>query len=174
MSAPKGNKNALGNPGGGRKSQYQDKFAAMARKACEAGFTDVELGDLLGVTERTINVWKLEHLEFASALKLGKAVVDDRVEKSLFARATGYEHDEIDIRVIEGEIVQTQIRKRYPPDPTSMIFWLKNRRKDEWRDKVETGVTDKDGNDVPIDPMEAARRIAFVLMRGVDADERTH
>jgi hypothetical protein len=24
-----------------------------------------------------------------------------------------------------------------PPDPTSMIFWLKNRRKEQWREKSE-------------------------------------
>lgn len=137
MPAPKGNKNAVGNKGGGAPSLYQPKFAAMAVKACEAGFTDMELADLLGVSVRTINTWKVEHVEFAAALKLGKAVADERVERSLFARANGYEHDEVDIRVVGGEIVQTPLRKYYPPDTTAAIFWLKNRKPAEWRDKQD-------------------------------------
>jgi hypothetical protein len=27
--------------------------------------------------------------------------------------------------------------RHYPPDPTSMIFWLKNRQPQDWRDKQE-------------------------------------
>lgn len=137
MPAPKGNQNAKGNKGGGAPSLYQPKFAEMAQKACLAGFTDMELADLLGVSVRTINAWKIEHVEFGAALKAGKAVADERVERSLFARANGYEHDEVDIRVVGGTIVQTPIRKYYPPDTTAAIFWLKNRRPDLWRDKTD-------------------------------------
>ena len=137
MPAPKGNQNAKGNKGGGAPTKYEPKFAQMAEKACQAGFTDLELADLLGVSVRTINAWKVAHLEFAAALKVGKAVADERVERSLFARANGYEHDEVDIRVVAGEIIQTPIRKFYPPDTTAAIFWLKNRKPAEWRDKQE-------------------------------------
>lgn len=59
------------------------------------------------------------------------------MERSLFARATGYEHDEVDLRVIDKAIVETPIRKYYPPDTTAAIFWLKNRRPGEWRDKQD-------------------------------------
>lgn len=141
MPAPKGNKYAEGNKGGGAKSTYQDKYALQAQRACEAGFTDQELADLLGVSVQTINRWKHEHKEFALALKVGKEPANERVARSLFARATGYEHDEVDIKVVAGEIVQTPIRKYYPPDTTAAIFWLKNRRPDEWRDKTVQEVT---------------------------------
>ena len=49
----------------------------------------------------------------------------------------GYEHDEVDIRVVDKEVIQTPIRKYYPPDSTALIFWLKNRKPADWRDKVE-------------------------------------
>lgn len=137
MPAPKGNQNAKGNKGGGAPSKYDAKFAVMAEKACKAGFTDLELADLIGVSVRTINTWKVEHVEFSAALKGGKEIADNRVERSLFARANGYEHDETDIRVIENRLVMTPIRKIYPPDTTACIFWLKNRRSDLWRDKQE-------------------------------------
>ena len=136
--APKGNQNAKGNRGGnGGPQKYDPKFAAQAEKACQAGFTDMELADLLGVNVRTINEWKAAHIEFGSALKAGKAEADARVERSLFARANGYEHEEVDIRVVSGEIVQTPIRRYYPPDTTAAIFWLKNRRPQDWRDKTD-------------------------------------
>jgi transcriptional regulator with XRE-family HTH domain len=136
MPAPKGNQHAKGNPGGGRKSDYRPEFAKMAEQACRAGFTDIELADLFGVSVRTIGNWKNDHEEFLAALKPGKAEADARVERSLYARATGYEHDEVDIRVIEGQIVKTEIRKYYPPDTAAAAFWLKNRA--GWRDKTET------------------------------------
>ena len=80
------------------------------------------------------------HADFSESLKQYKARADDLVEQSLFRRATGYECDEVDIRVVNGEVVQTPLRRIYPPDTTACIFWLKNRQPDQWRaqDKDET------------------------------------
>lgn len=120
-----------------RPSKFKDIFVSQAEKLCKLGATDIEVADFFEVDVRTIYRWKTENDAFCQALKAGKAESDDRVERSLFARATGYEHDEVDIRVVGGEIVQTPIRKYYPPDTTACIFWLKNRKTEEWRDKVE-------------------------------------
>lgn len=132
----------------GRPSKFKPEFIEQARKLCKLGATDRELADFFGVTEKTLNNWKLESDEFLQSLKSGKNEADDRVERSLFARAIGYEHDDLDIRVIEGRIEQTPIIKRYPPDTTAAIFWLKNRRKEEWRDKVDVNHGGQDGNPV--------------------------
>lgn len=137
MAAPKGNQFAAGNPGGGRPSNFKEEFLPIAQKMCELGATDAELADAFGVSIRTIGNWRLTIDEFSAVLKTGKAYADDRVEQSLYKRAMGYEADEVDIRVINGEIVKTPIRKFYPPDTTAMIFWLKNRRSQEWRDVKE-------------------------------------
>lgn len=129
-----------------RPSKFKPEFIEQARKLCKLGATDRELADFFGVTEKTLNNWKLESDEFLQSLKSGKDEADDRVERSLFARAVGYEHDDLDIRVVEGRIEQTPIVKRYPPDTTAAIFWLKNRRKGEWRDKVTQEHTNPDGS----------------------------
>jgi hypothetical protein len=34
----------------------------------------------------------------------------------------------------DGKTVEHKYTEYYPPDPTSMIWWLKNRRPDRWRD----------------------------------------
>lgn len=120
-----------------RPSKYKPEFVQQAEKLCRLGATDVEIADFFEVDVRTLYRWKGENEEFCHALKAGKDVSDDRVERSLFSRANGYEHDEVDIRVVGGEIIQTPIRKFYPPDTTAAIFWLKNRAPAQWRDKQE-------------------------------------
>lgn len=120
-----------------RPSKYKPEFVKQAEKLCALGATDIELADFFEVNVATLYRWKNEHQEFCEALKVSKEIADDRVERSLFSRANGYEHDEVDIRVVDHVIVQTPIRKFYPPDTTACIFWLKNRRPDLWRDKIE-------------------------------------
>jgi transposase len=58
MPAPKGNKFAVGNKGGGRHSQFDPKFLRRAELACRAGFTDTELAELFDVSLSTIQKWK--------------------------------------------------------------------------------------------------------------------
>jgi hypothetical protein len=120
---------------GGRPTSYKQEYAEQAKKLCALGATDAQLADFFEVAISTINLWKVKHPEFSESIKLIKAETDERVEQSLYRRAMGYEHDEVDIRVIEGQIVKTPIRKVYPPDTAAMIFWLKNRKKEEWRDR---------------------------------------
>lgn len=120
-----------------RPSKFKPEFVEQAVKLCRLGATDMEIADFFEVDVRTIYRWKGENEEFCQALKISKEEADQRVERSLFARAIGYEHDEVDIRVIGSRIEMTPIRKHYPPDTTAAIFWLKNRKPNDWRDKAE-------------------------------------
>lgn len=158
-----------------RRDIFEDGFHAdfteVAFKLALLGAKDEEVANVLGISPRTLARWKDSQPEFAQALQRGKEQADANVAHALYRRAIGYYHDDVDIKVVSGEIVQTTIVKHYPPETVAAIFWLKNRQREKWRDKVETGVTDKDGNDVQVDPMEAARRIAFVLAQGVAAQD---
>ena len=118
----------------GRPTKFKAEFIEQALKLCRLGATDIEIADFFEIEVRTLYRWKADNEVFCQALKVGKEEADDRVERSLFARANGYEHNEVDIRVVANEIVQTPIRKYYPPDTTAGIFWLKNRRPKEWRE----------------------------------------
>lgn len=121
----------------GRPSLYRAEYAEQARKLCLLGATDKELADFFGTSEQTINAWKIAHPIFLESIKSGKCQADANVADRLYQRALGYEHPEVDIRVVAGEIVQTPITKIYAPDPVSAIFWLKNRQKEKWRDKID-------------------------------------
>lgn len=134
----------------GRPTKYESKYNKQAEKLCKLGATDKELADFFEVAESTLNLWKLQHPKFSESIKKGKEIADAEVAEKLYKRATGYSHPDVDIKVINDKIVTTRLTKHYAPDTAAAIFWLKNRQKKKWRDKVETGLTDGDGNDVPV------------------------
>lgn len=127
----------------GRPSSYKPEFVEQARKLAELGATDREVADFFNVDERTINRWKHEHPDFCLSLKVGKQAADDRVEQSLYRRALGFSHDAVKIMGYEGTYTPVEYVEVYPPDTTAAIFWLKNRRPDQWRDKTETDLNVK-------------------------------
>lgn len=122
---------------GGRPTDYKEKYAVQAYKLCLLGAIDKTLADFFGVCEKTINNWKEDHAEFLQSLKEGKASADAEVAKSLFQRATGYQHEDTHVSNYQGDITLTKLIKHYPPDTTAGIFWLKNRKSAEWRDKQD-------------------------------------
>jgi hypothetical protein len=142
----KGNQNAKGNKGGGRKSLWKPEYVRMAEGIAVLGATDKQLATIFGVSERTIHGWKKEHPEFFAALKKGKAEADNRVKQALFKRAIGCHVPDTDIRVIEGEIVKTPLEKHYPPDTTACIIWLQNRDSENWKPRK---AVEDDGKESP-------------------------
>jgi len=123
----------------GRPSEYRDEYAEQARKICELGATDQEIADFFGIDVRTVYRWKHDYPEFCHALKAGKDIADERVERSLYQKAIGYEQDEVKIFMPGGasEPVYAPFRAKIAPDTTAAIFWLKNRRSQDWRDKQD-------------------------------------
>ena len=118
----------------GRPSDYREGYAEQAYKLCLLGAIVADLANFFGVSTVTIDAWKKKHPEFLSALKRGKDDADAKVAESLYKRATGYSHPDVHITVYQGDVTETPITKYYPPDPTSCIFWLKNRQRRKWRD----------------------------------------
>lgn len=126
-----------------RPTKFKPEFVTQAAKLCTLGATDQEIADFFGVEVRTIYRWKADNDEFCQALKAGKGVADERVERSLFQKAVGYEQDEVKIFMPAGPLglngpVYAPFRAKIAPDTTAAIFWLKNRRPDLWRDKATT------------------------------------
>ena len=126
-----------------RPSKYDPAFAQQAKKLALLGATDQEVADFFEVDVRTIHRWKHDHDEFCHSLKAGKEVADDRVERSLYQRAIGYEQEEVKIFMPANaeKPVYAPFRAKVAPDVTAAIFWLKNRRSADWRDKSEQHTT---------------------------------
>lgn len=102
------------------------------------GLTDEQIAYNMGIGTTTLYRWKNEHREIRETLKKGKEVIDRQVENSLLKRALGYEYDEVtqEIDKETGQLRVTKIvTKQVVPDTTAQIFWLKNRKPNEWREK---------------------------------------
>ncbi|MBU5439485.1 helix-turn-helix domain-containing protein [Tissierella sp. MSJ-40] len=143
---------------GGRLSKYEsewkDKLIVIEGWARD-GLTDEQIAKNMGISPSTLYEWKKKYSEFSEALKRGKDVIDREVENALLKRALGYGYEEVTKeRMIKkdvkgdpmtdlhgfpiSEMVTTKIvTKQVVPDTTAQIFWLKNRKPEQWRDKQE-------------------------------------
>jgi hypothetical protein len=100
----------------------------------------------MGIAERTFTEWIARFPAIDAALKKGKEPVDIQVENALLKRALGYDYEETitEIEDLGGGKTKKHVRrvtKHVPPDTTAQIFWLKNRKAKQWRDKMETAVS---------------------------------
>ena len=124
----------------GRKTAYRAEYVKQAAKLCTLGVTDEDLAMFFDVTISTITLWKLKHPAFSSALKVGKELADTKVERSLYNRAVGYSYPSEKLVTVSGGAGEPSYVERHnitvhvPPDVTAQIFWLKNRKRNEWRD----------------------------------------
>lgn len=108
------------------------------------GGTQPDLAEAFSVDLTTIERWLTKGDEFYGAVKLARGSLDDDVERSLYERAMGYEHDDEAIfHNKDTGVVRAETRKKYAPDTVAAIFWLKNRRPERWRDRRE--ITGADG-----------------------------
>lgn len=163
----------------GRTPEYKPEFAARAKEACFRGATDSELAEMFGVHRRTIYRWKQDHLDFCHALIVGKELADDRVERSLYEKAVGYEIETEKIFCFQGIITRAQTIEHIQPDKGSIEMWLASRRTDKWRKVERHEHTGKDGGPIAhtdeTDKMSLARWIAFHLTaQQPDGDEAIH
>lgn len=123
----------------GQPTAFRQEYVAQAEKLAMLGATDAEVADFFGVDVRTIFRWKHAHADFCQSLKAGKDKADERVVRSLYHRAIGYEQEAVKIFMPAGASapVYAEYVEKVAPDTTAAIFWLKNRQPEEWRDKRE-------------------------------------
>lgn len=89
----------------------KDNLILLAGWARE-GLTDEQIAHNMGIANSTFYEWKKKSTEISNALKKNKDIVDFEVENALLKSA------------MEGNV-------------TAQIFWLKNRKKLQWREKQE-------------------------------------
>lgn len=124
---------------GGQK--YHDGIPALVRSLVgrsKHGLTDAELAKKIGVAVRTIHRWKKDHPEFRDALVETKAILDARVELSLFRRATGYSATKVEVTTEDGtETKRVTKTEEIAPDVQACRLWLMNRDPERWRDRQQ-------------------------------------
>ena len=134
------------------KSKYETHVKARFLEIaawCRDGATDIEMMKALGIGKDAFYRYKKDNKEFSDLLKNNKEIIDIKVENALLKRALGA-HETI------KKVIKTKDYKKVgnefkivdkfetieedvfiAPDLAAIIFWLKNRRRDKWRDKQE-------------------------------------
>ena len=101
------------------------------------GLTDEQIAKNMGVNKTTLYDWIKKFPDISNSIKKGKAPIDFEVENALFKRAIGYEYEEVEtiIEEIDGKQRKRikKIKKVALPETSAMIFWLKNRKPEQWR-----------------------------------------
>lgn len=98
------------------------------------GLTDEQIAQNANIGIRTLYEWKDKYPQISQSLKKGKEVVDYEVENALLKRALGYTVKEEKLTK-DGCVVE--LEREVPGDVTAQIFWLKNRKPTQWKDKRE-------------------------------------
>lgn len=157
-----------------RPTVFKEEYIEAAKKLARLGATDAEVADFFEVDVRTIHRWKHKHEEFCHSLKVGKVQADERVERSLYHRAIGYEQQDVKIFMPAGSEnpVYAPFTAKVAPDTTAAIFWLKNRKPDEWRDAKDVDHSSSDGSMTPkgID-LSGLSREALEEIASLETDE---
>lgn len=126
-------------------------------------FTKSEIADRMGVNLNTLLKWQKQYVEINEAMNVTREIVDFQVENAVLKAALGYKTKEIKVtvgkKVVNGEMVEmlkeTTV-KEVPPNIKAAMFWLNNRKFDDWklnRDKV-----------VEVDPDDS--QVTITIQRG--------
>ena len=113
------------------------------------GLTDEQIAKNAGIKIRTFYEWMERFPQIAQAIKKGKAPVDFEVENALLKRAKGYEWEETTTEIdSNGKKHINKVTRHVPPDVGAIVFWLKNRKRDRWRDRPEQAQDTISGNEI--------------------------
>ena len=128
----------------GRKGVYRewitDEGLTIVKGWAMDGLSNKQIAHNMGIDESTFYEWQNKFSQFSEAVKEGKEVIDRQVENALLKRALGYEVEESKTYMKDdGTGRKTKhvekTNKHVASDATSMIFWLKNRKPNEWNDR---------------------------------------
>ena len=120
------------------------------------GLTDEQIADKCKINVATLYRWKNKHCEICEALKKNKDIVDYEVENALLQKCFGYnakvlknvkvkrvEYNDKGYKIKEyEEVIEVYDEVHIPADTTAEIYWLNNRKSEQWRNKQ-----DKNNND---------------------------
>lgn len=111
----------------GNTTSYTPAMGAKITELVALGNNLQDIASELGISYCSIWRWGKKFPELGEAIKDAQELATKTVESSLYKRANGF---------WEGD-------KYYPPDPTSMIFYLKNKAPKEWRDNHDIELNGK-------------------------------
>lgn len=138
------------------------------------GLTEEQIAENLGISVMSLSRWKRDKNAddglslIGRALKTSKEIADRNVESALYKSAMGFEYEEITEERKFNPITQTfemvvtkVVHKKMLPQTTAQIFWLKNRKPQEWRERREIEDRVEFENDGFIDALKGQAKDTF-------------
>lgn len=121
---------------------------------CLLGLSDTEIAIYCTVDITTFQRWCVDWPKLAGVLREGREDADAEIAKSIFRRGNGYSHSEDVIKTVSGTVrtdknvkiiatsgratvVAIKTTKNYPPDTQAGMYWLNNRQRDRWKNKID-------------------------------------
>lgn len=159
------------------KGKYQEwlepdgllKLQAWARD----GLIDEQIASNMGIAYSTLREWRDKFPALSAALKRGKEVVDIEVENALYKKAMGYNatvnktfkvkevyYDDENRRCEKEHLITAADEVHIPADTTAQIFWLKNRKPNQWREKAIV----ENKTDLSINQQEDVKALAELIL----------
>lgn len=121
------------------------------------GYTVLDIANRLGISPTLISRARREVPEFDAALRVGRELVDYKVENALLRVALGYKTKEVKVTTTMryGKVVETikeVTEKEQAPNVSAIQTWLYNRQKEKWRNMSgKTSLVDELGDDTSIE-----------------------
>lgn len=102
------------------------------------GYTFQDIANKIGISLKTLGVWREQYPEINKALKAGREIIDYKVENALLKSALGYRTKEVKVTTIIrcGKVVETikeTTDKEQAPNVSAAQCWLYNRLPDKWK-----------------------------------------
>lgn len=153
-----------------RSHGFNPDYLMPIRLMLQGGATDNEIADALGITVDILYGWKRRNEELERMMRDSKEGYDLRIERSLAREAVGYIVRGEKIFLSGGTVHRVQYDEYVRPSVPAMIFWLKNRKRDEWQDRriVDMPLPDNPQEaEAPADETQLAMAILSVLQEAM-------
>jgi hypothetical protein len=123
--------------------KWNDDRSRQVKEIALLGATDEQMAKIMGIDINTLNLWKRTHHEFIEAMQAGKDLADIKIVKSWYKRAKGFWMWENHVCMYRGVVIQTPVRKYYPPDVMAATKWMALRQRTKWAEvtKIESTQT---------------------------------
>ena len=90
--------------------------------------------DYIGISKTAFWGWYRESEDLRKAVATSLDIANASVENALYRRATGYDYEEEEWGLVEGDLRRIRVfRKHVPPDTKAIMQWLFNRLPNRWR-----------------------------------------
>ena len=160
--------------GFGRPTLYKPEYAERARELCARGAINPHLAAHFGVARSTVGEWIAKHPEFAEAVQQGRDAADAVVIESLFTRATGYDRKVERAFLYRGDPRTVTYTLHVPAETRACMFWLRNRRPEDWMESVERARDEEDDEAWQAELAAARERVRRAREQGGPIDAQAN